>query len=261
MESFTETKRMLKYMAIKYIFSPVSSLGMSVPIIGGKSIAEILIVTGSVMLALGVTATSGQEGSGFCTDYIGMAVVLLALRNNILTLLFDIPWDQTLTYHKVCGLLFLLCGAVHTYIVLEINPHINSFKTNTGLAAFVIPFMMGLAFVLLKNVQFECFYCLHVLGFMALVPAAYLHNAHYTAYALGLYVIDLMMRYSVCVHRFKGDFEYLPGDVVRLTVPNTFEFSSLQYVFICVPEISTLQFHVSEVSPVCPAYPQALQWV
>lgn len=244
MEGFTRYKREFKYLAIRYVFSPVSSFGMTVPIIGGKSAAEIIILVGSFLLALGVTLTSETEGSGKCADYVGMSVVLLGLRNNALTLLFDIPWEHALTYHKVCGVLFLFCGAAHTYLSLEHNPAIESFKTKTGLAAYVIACVMGAAFFLLKNVHFEGFYYLHVVGYFALIPAAYLHNAKYTSYSLALYLGDLFLRYVATTRRFKGDFEYLPGDVVRLTLPNTFEFAALQYVFIMIPEISYFQYHV-----------------
>jgi hypothetical protein len=250
---FQEFKRSLRYAAIKYLFSPVSSIGMNVPLVGGKSILEIVIIFGSFWLAFVVTFTSQTEGSGKITDYIGMAVVLLALRNNALTLLFDIPWDISLSYHKVCGVLFLACGAAHTYLSLEYNSAINSGRTKTGLAAMVIPCVMGAAFFLLKNVNFEAFYGLHVLGFLALVPSAYLHSAHYTAYALALYAGDLLVRYVFAVRRFKGDFEYLPGDVVRLTLPNTFDFHAMQYVFIMIPEISYFQYHVSALCRACSA--------
>ena len=70
----------------------------------------------------------------------------------------------------------------------------------------------------------------------------YLHSVD-----LNLWLIDLIVRYGLRIKQFDATVEYLNCDVVRITIPKNFQYESLQYCFIMIPELSHLQYHVSEI--------------
>ena len=243
-EDMLRMKHLFRFHIVRTLFSPATTIPHSKPVFGGRSLAEILILLGGLGICLGMTASSQTEGSGKMSDYMGAGLILLALRNNALTLLLGISWERVIFYHKFVGCAFLVCCSIHTYLSLHINDTIAGMPTESGLGLYIFCLSAGTVYFAFKWWNFELFYYMHILCYILAVPAAYLHNAKYMSYSIALWLLDMFWRHLATLHSFKADFEYLPGDVVRITLPEPLEYKALQYCFLMVPEISMLQFHV-----------------
>ena len=112
----------------------------------------------------------------------------------------------------------------------------------------LLSFMVAAASVyLLKNIHFEVFYILHILFYVGVFIVSILHSA-VLAITIVFWGIDLFLRYIITIHKNKAYAEILSGDVIRISMPRRFTYTPSQYCFICIPAISSYQFHPFTIS-------------
>lgn len=97
----------IRYIIIRTVSCPVPFLTNDVPLIGGRSFAELLIMVAMAALFF-VTAGSGSTESIICA-----MLVLFGLRNNVLAAIFGVSFERALYFHKWSGILAISVVIIH----------------------------------------------------------------------------------------------------------------------------------------------------
>ena len=191
-----------------------------------------------------------------------------------------LPLKDTKFYHEVCGCMLLASVLIH--IVLHIGgdfPQIAAitsripkdayvtvawltFANQTGIWGIISTLIFAPVMVLplipyIKNKKFEVFFYSHKLFYFGL-GALYVHgyvNAsgarkgfiYFMSFPIALHIIELLIRF-IRFFLFKTHIKVLkmlPSEVMFLEVdkPTCFGFSSGQYCYLQIPEISSFQWH------------------
>ena len=112
-----------RYLTIRHLTCPVPYLPHSFPIIGGKSVLECSYFFLALILLVvfcridGEGAMADTHASGWFTGAFGALTVLLALKNNIASIMFGISFERALFYHKFSAIMCYFTAAAHTFIV------------------------------------------------------------------------------------------------------------------------------------------------
>eukprot|EP00388_Colpodella_angusta_P001400 GDKJ01004485.1.p1 GENE.GDKJ01004485.1~~GDKJ01004485.1.p1 ORF type:complete len:568 (-),score=40.25 GDKJ01004485.1:1338-3041(-) len=239
-----------RYWFIRHTTCPIPFLPARFPVIGGRSLLEILLIMLFIAVTAYVGATTDAESLGSLASSLGAIAVVLGFRNNILTLVFTVSFERALFWHKLISILFIALGVTHgcEYLVNEsFSSEVELFST--GLALMILMILTALSY-LLKYAKFEAFYFLHVLLLPAIVGAAFAHGAAGLGVGGAVWGVDLLLRYVLCKHKVSAKLQALPGNVVKISFPKTFKFkySAGQYCFLMIPQISLYQFHPFSIS-------------
>eukprot|EP00457_Paulinella_chromatophora_P004815 gb/GEZN01004828.1/.p1 GENE.gb/GEZN01004828.1/~~gb/GEZN01004828.1/.p1 ORF type:complete len:507 (+),score=69.62 gb/GEZN01004828.1/:217-1521(+) len=110
-----------------------------------------------------------------------------------------------------------------------------------------------IAFNPIRRYLFEWFYYWHWLLVLVAVGLGIIHAGGLFLGGVALWAVDVVIRYMVLMPMYPGraQLTMLPADVCRLTFPkgrSKLNFQAGQYVWVCVPSISPLQFHPFSIS-------------
>lgn len=86
---YTSALITLRYYIILLVGCPVPFLQSSVPVVGGRTVVELLGAAATVLLGVLLTGNSGRRA-----DYLCAMTILLCMRNNILTLIFGLSFER-----------------------------------------------------------------------------------------------------------------------------------------------------------------------
>lgn len=236
----SEKLRWVRYWIIRFVSVPVPFLRSSVPIVGGKTFIELIVL--GIAFAIGImTALPDYANAGNIADYLGVVTVVVGFRNNILSGLLGISYERALFWHKAVGILALVVTIIHSFEGMT-NP--------SGLGIVIVMLVMtGLYFV--KKWIFNIFYFVHLAGILCLIALLYAHYATYFPAACCLWVLDAALRYVITLRKVNARVEILPGDVIRIQFDKSFNYESGQYCFLMIKEISLFEFHPFSLSS-CP---------
>mmetsp|Transcript_26197 Transcript_26197/g.44193 ORF Transcript_26197/g.44193 Transcript_26197/m.44193 type:complete len:553 (+) Transcript_26197:100-1758(+) len=221
-----------RYAVIRCISVPVPFLSHKIPIIGGRTFVELIVVL--AIFALGI-ATAGGGGT---TNVLFGLTILISMRFNVLTLIFGIPFERALFFHKVLASSGLIAMIIHA---------LSEGTNGSGLAlAFLLGGAMGA--YLIKPYAFEIFYYSHILCYVISIPFAIGHGAGIFALATIAWVVDLLLRYLITQKQIDAEATALAGDVIRLKFKNGFHYEPGQYVFILIPKLHYIEYHPFSIS-------------
>lgn len=226
-----------------------------------------LVAVASAMLCTFVSPSVIYTGRVARTALIGC--FLFAQRNSLVTVLVGMPIDRTLFYHKLSGRIALISTIAHAW-AFYIDPRfqagnatiraklasslvgsVNSAGTIMTLTMFII---IVSSFPLIRRRLFELFYYMHILCASGLMVGAFFH----TGFLVPLLVactwgVDLFFRSIVMArHRYptKAKIRTLSSTVIELSFPkvNGFDYNPGQYIYLCLPGLSYLEWHPFSVS-------------
>ena len=222
----------LRYLIIRTISVPVPFFSHQIPIVGGRTAIELVIM--AAVAALSILAAGG----GGQSDVMSGLLVLLAMRWNVLTVVLGIPFERAIFWHKGCALVAMGCIGVHM-----------AHKGNNGSGIALIT-LMGVACgaYLIKPFFFDAFYFIHIVSYVITVPFAFSHGCDIFPYAIIFWGGDLVLRYIITQRRIEMQAEALAGDVVRLSFPKRFEYEPGQYCFVMIPSINVIEYHPFSIS-------------
>ena len=207
------------------------------------------------------------RGTGEVARYALIASMVLAQRNSLVTLLFGIPVDRALNYHKLAGKLAGFAGLVHT-ATFFMDPEVHSIhKSDLLLGAFTgqvnisgSVMMLLLVAIFVSSIQkvrrrlFEAFYYLHLVFIVGLVVGAFFHSGILLpSLALATWGVDLVLRKLFMAQLQNprvGQLSIISDTVVQVTFSKTesFAYNPGQYIYVAVPEISMFQWHPFSIS-------------
>ncbi|KAG7377556.1 hypothetical protein PHYBOEH_000787 [Phytophthora boehmeriae] len=229
-----------------------------------------------ILLAASVTFTSDQDVkmSGMPPTFTMLLVFGMAVRNNSLLLtLTGIPFERALFYHKLFAYATIVLTALHAvaYKMAKDNgKEEEDLKVFSGAIAFMaMIFMYLLSLNKIRRRFFEFFVRAHWVLFIVVIVAVVIHGAFFALFGILPWLVDMLYRlvfrartYSKgkkgqlgIIARDQVTVHALSGNVTRIQFPRvhkessqSFDYEAGQYAFVCVPTISSLEWHPFTVS-------------
>jgi len=107
------------------------------------------------------------------------------------------------------------------------------------------------SYVLVRRIAFEVFYMFHIIFAILSLYVAIHHGVNLVAVFI-FWGVDIAVRMFLMIlsgsSKQKAAMRSLPGGITELSFPKTFEYNPGQYIFICVPKLSILQWHPFSIS-------------
>lgn len=225
-----------RYWCMRLVSCPVPGIKASVPIIGGRTLVEIICVAILILMAVSLALPSNQ-GAGHYGDFFGAATTVLGLRNNILQILFGISYERALYWHKVMGGCTLGMICFHA---------LCGFNFSGVMMCFAMG-MMTLTY-LIKNMDFahafEVFYYTHLVSILLIIAFGQMHHsAMWFSLSGALWVLDVILRSFITSKTLTATATALPGEVIQLTFEGSIKYRPGQYAFIRIPSVNKVEFH------------------
>lgn len=235
----TTTLKNIRYLLIRNIFSNSYVNRIKLPFklffIGGRNILETLLVL--ILLLIGVIgclASSGGDASAF-----GFFTIICGLRYNIIGFLTGISFERMLFYHKILAFIAIIISILHG---------IHAGYNFTGVVLLSLMGFISILYII-KPYIFELFYNMHLIGNIGILIFAKLHGVNYIVIGGIIWLIDLFIRYLLLRTKNEAIAEILPAGVIRISLnKKNFQFTSGQYCFIMIPELSYFEFHPFTIS-------------
>uniref|UniRef100_H3GF98 FAD-binding FR-type domain-containing protein n=1 Tax=Phytophthora ramorum TaxID=164328 RepID=H3GF98_PHYRM len=232
-----------------------------------------------LLAASGVfTSEHDVKMSGMPPTFTMMLVFGLAVRNNSLLLtLTGIPFERALFYHKLFAYATIVLTALHAFSHRladdDGEEEDMEFKVRTGAIAYVaMIFMYLFSLNKIRRRFFELFVRVHWILFIVVIVAAVAHGAFFALFGILPWLVDMLYRLvfrarnyirgpskrgaqTGIVARDQVSVHALPGDITRIQFPRVrkdngqaFEYEAGQYAFLCIPTISSLEWHPFTIS-------------
>jgi predicted ferric reductase len=199
-----------------------------------------------------------------------------AMRNSFLSFLLGMPFSKALWYHKLAGRIAFINGIFHTYVCYFYPDDGISTKappsgkyTNVKFAPYLIydtENISGTAILALvtgiliasipyiRHKLFELFYYIHVVFAACMAGCSFYHSGKLVPILVtATWGFDLIMRKVIMAatrYPKKAQSRIISSSVVELRFPKTtgFDFNPGQYVYLCVPQLSILEWHPFSIS-------------
>ncbi|KAG7378508.1 hypothetical protein PHYPSEUDO_009966 [Phytophthora pseudosyringae] len=237
-----------------------------------------------VLLVASVVFTSDHDVkmSGMPPTFTMLLVFGMAVRNNSLLLtVTGIPFERALFYHKLFAYATILLTALHAFSYQladdEGEEGDKDAAKRTGAIAFVaMIFMYVLSLNKIRRRYFELFVRVHWILFIVVIVAAVAHGAFFALFGIVPWFVDMLYRlvfrartylrgsskmtkgserYMGIVARDQVSVHALPGNITRIQFPRVrkdtgeaFEYAAGQYAFLCIPTISSFEWHPFTIS-------------
>lgn len=209
------------------------------------------------------------------TGYMALVPLCLVFmtacrKMSLMTTVLGMSWDRSLLWHKGFAYLLISCAAFHgatgmrfvqweweAYLhpTLELRSRPNLFTGALMLLLFLLLLLTALPWM--RRRHFEVFIRCHWVLFICVMALATLHKAWWHFAGTGLFLVDVAWRLMSCSRNpDSAIITKLPAQVIRLEfmLANKHEahrrlkFQAGQYVFLCVPAISGLEWHPFSLS-------------
>lgn len=209
----------------------------------GKSLLEILFIFATLAIVVCMSqAHLTSLTSGLLAEDFACFMIILALRNNIMTMLLGISYERAIQYHKAAGIIAVLLGISHMIHNLRKNPQRLE---KPGIAMLCLFVVTSFAY-LLKDKFFELFYYFHISCYICILGVSWKHGARSIIWTVIVWGLDILFRYYFGAHKVEAEITLLSDDVMKISFKKAFDYSPGQYCFLAVPALSHFQYHVSE---------------
>jgi NAD(P)H-flavin reductase len=233
-----------RYWCIRLVSCAVPGIKSSIPIIGGRTLVEVICVLILAAMAVALSLPSNKT-AGHYGDFFGAATTILGLRNNLLSILFGISYERALFWHKVMGCATLGMICFHGLVGFNLSGFLMCFGMGIMLLTYLIKSMD------IKN-AFEIFYYAHLASIIVIIGCGQVHHsAMWFSFSGALWVIDVVLRSFITSKTIKASVTCLPGKVVKLTFESSMTYGPGQYAFVRIPEVNKVEFHPFSFSS-CP---------
>lgn len=199
-----------------------------------------------------------------------------AMHNSILTLLLGMPFSKALWYHKLAGRIAFINGILHTYVCYfypdddaSIHDIPSGHYARVMFGTFLVynnenisgtSILVLVAAILVTSVPhvrnrfFETFYYAHMIFAACMTGCAFYHSGKLVPILVALtWGFDLIIRKVImAATRYPklAQTRLISSSVVELRFPKTsgFDFNPGQHIYLCVPELSLLEWHPFSIS-------------
>ncbi len=202
--------------------------------------------------------------SGNVSSYFIIYGVLLANKSSsIFSCLLGIPFERLIFYHKLTACLALVIGVIHTIIAFEFG------RGSTSLASFAFSdlnnslgsliticlagFILTSLFPFFRRRFYDAWLFTHIFFLVAAALPWAAHSINMVWLPLFWWVLDIFVRYVLmarCYYARSATLRKLRPNVVevRFRKPRGFQYNPGQFARICIPKITSFQFHPFSLS-------------
>ncbi|KAJ3438361.1 nadph oxidase [Anaeramoeba flamelloides] len=189
--------------------------------------------------------------------YSTLIVFLTSSHHSILFRIFASSWDKNLWVHKFNGWFTFGCSFIH-FVSCVVNWSVTKegfggFKSINNIIGLVcLAALCALQLLpLIRRFNYELFYYSHVFSMVVYVVGLFFHHRakavlKVTIAGLALYAFDVIYRLWT-IFRYKSKIiasKSHNGSMCVLTIKKRdFSFKPGQWIKICIPSVSRLQFH------------------
>lgn len=161
-----------------------------------------------------------------------------------------LPFDKAVYYHKIFSMLTLFISLIHGIVSIYItkNNKINS-KIATGYVFYMLLLINNLISISrFKDKFYNVFVSIHKILFILIFIIAMFHSNGYILYVFILYLLDMFYRIYL-INKIKNlqlhvEYSVISKNLIKLEiVDKTIISKSGQYIYICIPQISLLEWH------------------
>ncbi|EGZ08303.1 hypothetical protein PHYSODRAFT_526416 [Phytophthora sojae] len=254
----------------------------------GFKVCDVLIALPFIATLFGFSTRSALQGdvpgSGW-PPTVGLLLTFFFVvrRNSLLLSITGISFERGLFYHKISAVSTTLLAGLHGwshYRASNTSEQGNKqAKVVTGLVSFGgMVLLLVLSLNSIRRRFFDFFVRAHWILFIIVIVYAVAHGATLALFGIVPWMIDVVYRIVFQVRMYshgssdssQGNFKQLPRGVTsqgqvtmvrlgdnmlriqfrreRVDTEEIFEYKAGQYVFVCVPEISLLEWHPFSIS-------------
>jgi predicted ferric reductase len=224
--------------------------------------AALVLAAVAVLGVLQVRAVATVE-SGSVTQFLWFPLFVLILYRSPIAALFGVSMERSMFWHGLFALLATAYSILHGTIVLFYDPDVPGldvfrvgFSSTTRIywtgaiaAGLMLLTVLTSAALIRRAIPRLWLYSHHLLPLAAAVTAA-IHGAPAVLAAVAIYVVDRLFGYVFQAHvrhaatkRETTARVVEDGQMVRLTLPRTFQFKPGQYVGVSCPAVARFEWH------------------
>lgn len=262
----------VKVFPTKLTFLPMSMATLNV----GQILLMLPIIIWIFQSAHYTFVLPNVDYSGYLASYCIYGAFLTANKSNSLfAVLFGMPFERLVLLHALFSGSALLLGCFHTYVALKYGGSASSTTSpdsesifnglfdgihNSAGSILMISMicMVGLsAFrIVLRQHSYNIWYASHVMLAVAAVICMILHDVTFIIFIAVWWLFDLVFRYAIGGrYMLQADISTVGVDekaqfepAVQLKFAKPFDYSPGQFVRICIPRISKMEYHPFSIS-------------
>ncbi len=226
------------WVKIPLINKPIGTLIVMIILLGGFlswSIIPLIITSDAPVSPPSVTLT---------------ITFVLATRNSVITFLTGMSYETQIILHKFASYVSVITGLIHglDYIITEEFEG----KTITGIILLSAMYVLVLTGIFFKFITryFEWFLRIHYVFFIIVIGVGLAHGVGQLYTAIGFLAVDLFLRFFFMFLYKKEsketELEIIAENVMKLSFDKKkakFNYKAGQYVFICIPSLTYIEFH------------------
>jgi len=229
-------------------FRPQVSLGS----LGFWSIGEITMICIFTALAIlaGVFCFDSPVLIGVAAEIPLVLVYSLGARNSIWTLLLGLPFERAILWHQFFAVTSIALGITHAcsaWPLIDFRLQVSGLVCLASMGA-----LMFMGFAPIRRKYWDLWLRFHWVLFLLVGVAGLLHGISGILVGGGAWLIDVLFRYGYMAHvkyPKKVGVAALPGNLVRIQFPKgNFDYKSGQYLILCAPQLSLLEWHPFSIS-------------
>ena len=233
----------------------------------GELVLVVPFLAGLLIAILGTVVKPSVSVTGHVSRTALILTLVLAQRNSLVTLLFGMPVDRTLFYHKISAYMAYTTGIMHA-CAFFLDPKMPTYRgwgklhawcdTKVNVSGTV---MLGLMTVMIitslpvvRRLMFQVFYYVHIACVVGMVLGALYHTGFLVPLlAAATWGADLFIRKVVMAswrYPRQATIKHISDTVIEVSFPKQkgFDYNPGQYVYICFPEIAWFEWHPFSIS-------------
>lgn len=245
----TSTLKSMRYSLVRFWTCPLPGIPYSWPLVGGRTIPEIIIILGIIAFLLGISIPINSKSVGDIIAYVAFALVFFSVRSNVLLHAMGISFERGLLYHKVIGATLMALVLIHA-----IGEGMNSSGVVLGIT------MLGAPLVYLFDYffgYFSVFYYSHMLLALVTIPTAFIHEATLLGVALLFWLADLVIRNILLGQKHSTEARVISDEIICLELAleppveskpwmnwlTGKQYEAGQYCFLMIPGVNMVEYH------------------
>jgi NADPH oxidase 2 len=219
---------------VRSISCPVPGLSRVIPVIGDKTIPEILIACLIIIICLSLGVSRDSLSAGGVADKVGFIIIIFAIRNNFAMNFFGITFERYIFLHKVFAVSMIAIMLFHA---------IGEGYRDSGVAMAVLLGLAGVSYFTLAKINFAAFYFLHIICYIGFIPAAFIHGAKLFGASIAVWGVDLVIRYILMQRKVTARVSFAGKSVLKIEFDKIFSYYPGQYCFLMAKDVNLFEYH------------------
>lgn len=229
----------------------------------GFTVGETMLQLAFIIIACAVCGASWSveyKAIGKTAGACNIVSMFMIPRVSFMPLLLGVSFERALFWHKSLAVLSVALGFMHGLAYMDYKSfnmdmvygngaeHRRNAITGTAMF-FTLALLIAMAQEPIRRHFFRVFRVLHIVLYLAVLILGALHGAEAMLVGKFFLILDNLFRHAYRVPRtYKAttsvNITQLPGDITRIAFSiDGFSYRAGQYVFVCVPGISVLEWH------------------